>query len=132
MYLVGCVSQSEHNATSSADRSQNAADKGPVSVSIDDKQKQEIGLQVVEVKQGLVYKTVESPGRVGPNAELSRLVSTPSAGRAIEVRAKTRGYSASRAGNGYNQVGSDWTSSVGFIAECFASKSRYKTTGSCD
>lgn len=63
-------------------------DKRPVSVLIDENQKQEIGLKVIAVKQGIVYKTVEAPGRVGTNAELSRLVSTPSAGRVVDVAAK--------------------------------------------
>lgn len=40
------------------------------------------------VKQGVIYKTVDATGHVGPNAEVSRLVSTPSAGRALEVKAK--------------------------------------------
>jgi heavy metal efflux system protein len=57
-------------------------------VSINDAQKQEISLKTAPVTQGFIYKTVDSPGRVGPNAELSRLVSTPSAGRAIEVKAR--------------------------------------------
>jgi multidrug efflux pump subunit AcrA (membrane-fusion protein) len=51
-------------------------------------QQHEINLKTAEVTKGFIYKTVDSPGRVGPNAELSRLVSTPSAGRAIEVKAR--------------------------------------------
>ncbi len=60
----------------------------PVRVTLDEAQKQEIGLAVAEVRRGLVYKTVDSPGRVGPDAEQSRAVSTPSAGRAVEVRSR--------------------------------------------
>jgi cobalt-zinc-cadmium resistance protein CzcA len=63
-------------------------DKGPTSVDINDAQKQDINLETVPVKQGFIYKTVDSPGRVGPNAELSRLVSTPSPGRAVTVAAR--------------------------------------------
>lgn len=59
-----------------------------VEVSIDQAQANEIGLQTANVRQGYIYKTVDAPGRVVPNAELCRLVSTPSAGRVIEVRAK--------------------------------------------
>ncbi len=51
-------------------------------------QEKEIGLKVVQVKRGHVYKTVDSPGRVAPNAELTTLVSTPSSGRALEVKAR--------------------------------------------
>ncbi|MDR3615928.1 MAG: CusA/CzcA family heavy metal efflux RND transporter [Candidatus Obscuribacterales bacterium] len=63
-------------------------DKGPLRVQIDDAQKNNIKLETVPVKQGFIYKTVDSPGRVGPNAETSRLVSTPSAGRAITVNVR--------------------------------------------
>ncbi len=59
-----------------------------VSVSIDDEQTKEIGLEIATVRQGSIYKIVDAPGHIGPNAELSRLVSTPSAGRAVEVIAK--------------------------------------------
>jgi cobalt-zinc-cadmium efflux system membrane fusion protein len=62
--------------------------KGPVSVDVDDAQKHEIGLATAVAKRGLVYKTVESPGRVGPDAEQSRAVSTPSAGRVADVKAR--------------------------------------------
>ncbi|HZT35022.1 MAG TPA: efflux RND transporter periplasmic adaptor subunit, partial [Nitrososphaera sp.] len=57
-------------------------------VSIDAAQAKEIGLEIGEVKHGFIIKTVEAPGSVGPDAELSRLVSTPSAGRATEVKAR--------------------------------------------
>ena len=72
----------------SVQEQESAVAKGPVSVSIDDAQKQEIGLTTTTVKRGLVYKMVDSPGRVGPNAELTTLVSTPSAGRALEIKAR--------------------------------------------
>jgi cobalt-zinc-cadmium resistance protein CzcA len=62
--------------------------QGPVVVTLDDNQKKEINLQIAQVKRGNILKTVESTGRVGPNAELSTLVSTPSAGRAVEVMAR--------------------------------------------
>ncbi len=61
---------------------------GPMVVSIDQAQRDEIHLKTAKVTTGYIYETVDCPGRVGPNAELSRLVSTPSAGRAIEVRAR--------------------------------------------
>ncbi len=64
------------------------APKGPVSVDVDSNQAKEIGLKIIEVTRGYILKTVDSPGRVGPNAELTRLVSTPSPGRAIEVKAR--------------------------------------------
>jgi len=59
--------------------------KNEVTVSIDEAQKKEIGLRLGEVKHGFIFKTVESPGQIQPNAELSTLVSTPSAGRATKV-----------------------------------------------
>jgi cobalt-zinc-cadmium efflux system membrane fusion protein len=62
-----------------------AVAKNAVTVSIDEAQKKEIGLRLGEVKRGFIYKTVESPGQIQPNAELSTLVSTPSAGRAVKV-----------------------------------------------
>jgi cobalt-zinc-cadmium resistance protein CzcA len=62
--------------------------EGPSVLTLDDAQKREINLKTAEVTKGYIYKTVDSPGRVGPNAELSRLVSTPSAGRALEVKAR--------------------------------------------
>lgn len=65
-----------------------AAAKSTVTVSVDDEQKRSIGLRLAEVKRGFVYKTVESPGQVQPNAEVSTLVSTPSPGRAIKVLAR--------------------------------------------
>jgi cobalt-zinc-cadmium resistance protein CzcA len=64
------------------------AENAPLMVNLTDAQEKEIGLVLAEAKQGYVLKTVESPGRVGPDAEFSRLVSTPSAGRAIEVKAR--------------------------------------------
>ena len=48
-------------------------------ITLTDAQRKEIGMQLAAVKRGLIVKTVESTGRVGPNAELSTLVSTPSA-----------------------------------------------------
>jgi cobalt-zinc-cadmium resistance protein CzcA len=61
---------------------------GQISVKIDSAQAREIGLQVMQVKSGLISKTVDSPGRVAPNAELTTLVSTPSPGRAVEVNSR--------------------------------------------
>jgi cobalt-zinc-cadmium efflux system membrane fusion protein len=60
-------------------------ERAPVRLSIDDSQSREIHLQLTTVKHGLIHRVVESPGQVQPNAELSTLVSTPSAGRAIKV-----------------------------------------------
>jgi cobalt-zinc-cadmium efflux system membrane fusion protein len=57
-------------------------------VTLTDAQKSEIGLAETPVKHGFVYDTVDSPGQVQPNAELSAQVSTPSAGRAVEVKVK--------------------------------------------
>lgn len=65
-----------------------AATSGPVTVAIDSKQESEIGLKLTEARHGYIYKTIESPGRVQPNAEMSTAVSTPSAGRVTEVKAK--------------------------------------------
>ena len=76
----------KHDQASKAPSPQ-AAD-GPLVVNLTNGQEKEIGLKLVEVKRGDILKTVESPGRVGPNAEFSRLVSTPSAGRAIEVKSR--------------------------------------------
>ncbi len=84
--LAGCTSAPNTSQISATDKTLN--NKQSLSVSIDQAQNNEIGLKVVEARSGLVYKTVDSPGRVGPNAELSTLVSTPSAGRAIEVKAR--------------------------------------------
>jgi cobalt-zinc-cadmium efflux system membrane fusion protein len=56
-----------------------------VNISVDEAQSKEIGLHLAEVKRGFIHKSVESPGQVQPNAELSTLVSTPSAGRAVKV-----------------------------------------------
>lgn len=57
----------------------------PLTVSIDASQRNEIGLRLADVKRGFIFKTVESPGQIQPNAELTTLVSTPSAGRAVKV-----------------------------------------------
>lgn len=59
-----------------------------VTVHFDEAQQRELGLQIAVAKRGLVNKTVESPGEVQPNAELSTLVSTPSAGRVLKVLAR--------------------------------------------
>ncbi len=75
-------------ADSKSDFRPAVATQGPVVVTLNDDQKREINLQIAEVKKGEIHKTVESTGRVGPNAELSTLVSTPSAGRAVEVKAR--------------------------------------------
>jgi cobalt-zinc-cadmium efflux system membrane fusion protein len=61
---------------------------GPLTVSLDQAQFDGSHLKITPVKKGMIVKTVDSPGRVGPNSELSRLVSTPSAGRAVEVKAR--------------------------------------------
>ncbi len=94
-FLLGCSSTpntliSINNPKHEKEKSEtlSVTTNDPLTVSIDDAQAQEIGLETATVKQGFIYKTVDTPGRVGPNAELSRLVSTPSAGRVIEVTAK--------------------------------------------
>jgi cobalt-zinc-cadmium efflux system membrane fusion protein len=81
--LAACTSEQAPSQTAPGSSS-----KVPPNVVIDQAQKNEIDLKLAEVKSGFVYKTVDSPGRVGPNAELSTLVSTPSAGRALEVKAR--------------------------------------------
>jgi cobalt-zinc-cadmium efflux system membrane fusion protein len=70
-----------------AQKSQTTA-SDPSIVTVDSEQAREIGLETTEVKQGYIYKTIDAPGRVVPNAELSRLISTPSPGRVTEVSAK--------------------------------------------
>ncbi len=78
------------SAESAAERHNRAksVEGGASKVQLNEAQESEIGLKVVPVHRGFIYKTVEAPGRVGPNAELSRLVSTPSAGRAVDVVAR--------------------------------------------
>jgi heavy metal efflux system protein len=61
---------------------------GAISVDLTATQAKEISLQIIKAKEGMLYKTVDSPGRVAPNAELTTLVSTPSPGRAVEVKAR--------------------------------------------
>jgi len=87
--LLSCVSdKKETHSLSTEEAVQNERDKNSMTVSLDEAQQKEIGLQVTEVRRGLVSKTVESPGQVQPNSELSTLVSTPSAGRVAEVKAR--------------------------------------------
>jgi cobalt-zinc-cadmium efflux system membrane fusion protein len=57
----------------------------PVYVKIDAAQAREISLKLAPATMGDVYQSVESPGQVQPNAEMSALVSTPSPGRAVKV-----------------------------------------------
>ncbi len=73
----------EINTTSSSDSKDSST-----TVVLSEDQEKEIGLQTIEVRNGFIKKIVEATGRVAPNAELSRLVSTPSPGRATEVKAK--------------------------------------------
>lgn len=83
---IGAISQAD-----SAKKPMLAVSNVPVTkpaITINEAQTQEIGLQLTAAKHGFVHKTVEAPGQVQPNAELSTLVSTPSAGRAIKVLAK--------------------------------------------
>jgi cobalt-zinc-cadmium resistance protein CzcA len=63
-------------------------ENGLAEVTLTDAQKSEIGLDETPVKHGYVYNTIESPGQVQPNSELSAQVSTPSAGRAVTVKVK--------------------------------------------
>ncbi|HEY9757531.1 MAG TPA: CusA/CzcA family heavy metal efflux RND transporter [Oculatellaceae cyanobacterium] len=76
------------NGQSHAAAASSSSDGKNVVVTLDDAQMKEIKLSTTPVKKGLVSITVLAPGRVGPNAELSRLVSTPSAGRAVEVKSR--------------------------------------------
>jgi len=57
-------------------------------IQISSAQSTEIGLKTGVAKTGFIYQTVESPGRVTPNAESTTAVSTPSPGRVQEVRAR--------------------------------------------
>jgi len=57
----------------------------PVYVKIDQAQADEISLKLAPATMGDVFQSVESPGQVQPNAELSAMVSTPSPGRAVKV-----------------------------------------------
>ena len=72
------------SSTSNGIAAEDKAYSAPLLVDLTGAQEQEIGLVIAEAKHGDVLKTVESPGRVGPNSEFSRLVSTPSPGRATE------------------------------------------------
>jgi heavy metal efflux system protein len=76
------------NGIAAMDKAENA----PLMVDLTGAQEKEVGLVMAEAKRGYLLKTVESPGRVGPDAEFSRLVSTPSAGRAIEVKSRLGDY----------------------------------------
>ncbi|MBX9725554.1 MAG: efflux RND transporter periplasmic adaptor subunit, partial [Candidatus Obscuribacterales bacterium] len=71
-----------------ADKSKKSAPSSSDTVMLDENQQKEIGLEIATAHEGLIYKSVDATGRVGPNAELSNQVSTPSPGRAVEVRAK--------------------------------------------
>jgi cobalt-zinc-cadmium efflux system membrane fusion protein len=93
--LTACLffAASNNNAAIAANKtpvSRNlvASNTGAVTVRFDEAQRRELGLETAVVKRGLVFKTVESPGEVQPNAELSTLVSTPSAGRVLKVMAR--------------------------------------------
>ncbi|PWT94460.1 MAG: hypothetical protein C5B53_13140 [Candidatus Melainabacteria bacterium] len=97
--LSGCNSASEIKAINilpgkQATEGETANEQSPRSadglptVSLSDAQENEVGLKLIDARRGLVYKSIESPGRVQPNAELSTMVSTPSAGRAVEVKSK--------------------------------------------
>ena len=83
--VMGCSSNDHTQSLATIEKKENELAEKPVTVSIDETQQKEIGLQVSPVKRGLVHKSIESPGQVQPNAELSILVSTPSPGRAIDV-----------------------------------------------
>lgn len=61
---------------------------GPLTITLSDQQVKNAGLTILKVKTGELIKTVDSPGSIKPNAELSRLVSTPSAGRAVEINVR--------------------------------------------
>jgi len=62
--------------------------KQQITVTLNAAQQREVGLTMTDVKRGYLNKTVESPGQIQANAELSTLVSTPSAGRAVKVLSK--------------------------------------------
>ena len=95
MSLLGCSSINKLTTSleknveekKSLSTSQTIANSANI-VTVDSVQAKEIGLETADVKQGYIFKTVDAPGRVVPNAELSRLISTPSPGRVIEVKAK--------------------------------------------
>jgi len=58
-----------------------------VRVTLENNQEKEIGIQVEAAKCGLITKTTDAPGIVQPAQNDVRQIATPSAGRAIEVKA---------------------------------------------
>lgn len=76
------------NTEASDDGSSGADAKDDGNVTLNDSQQKGIALRVTRAERGLVHKTVEATGRVGPNAESTTVVSTPSAGRAVEIKSK--------------------------------------------
>lgn len=86
-WLTSSAMSLEHAGTKATTQARTPSNSG-VTVSINEAQQKEIDLQLVAAKHGLIHKTVDSPGQVQPNAELSTLVSSPSAGRAIKVLAR--------------------------------------------
>jgi multidrug efflux pump subunit AcrA (membrane-fusion protein) len=97
--LTGCTPGSKASISSTAhvdttsppqppDNKPRAIGSTSQDILIDAAQSKEVGLRTEPVSVGVIYKTVDSPGRVSPNAELTTLVSTPSPGRASEVNAR--------------------------------------------
>jgi cobalt-zinc-cadmium resistance protein CzcA len=82
------ISPPKQTTGETADEQSVRSGDSALTVSLSDAQESEVGLKLIEARRGLVYKSIESPGRVQPNAELSTLVSTPSAGRVVEVKSK--------------------------------------------
>ena len=86
--LTSCSSPDNTSSLSDKEKLEVQSASQPVTVTLDETQKKEIGLQLSTVRNDRIHVTVESPGQVQANAELSTAVSTPSAGRAVEVMAK--------------------------------------------
>jgi cobalt-zinc-cadmium resistance protein CzcA len=96
--LTGCSLSPEGHAVASStppDNTEQVASYKPskpgdgqiVRVSLENNQEKEIGIQLESVKSGLISKTTDAPGIVQPAQNNVRQIATPSAGRAIEVKA---------------------------------------------
>ncbi len=96
--VQGCSNNSNNNknVNDSIIHTVKAADRRPLLppvikptiINLTNAQISEISLKLACACEDYIQEYVESPGRVGPNSELSRLVSTPSSGRAVKVLAR--------------------------------------------
>jgi heavy metal efflux system protein len=95
--LTGCsLSQEGHAVTSTPEKVEapvaaykpsKPGDGQVVRVDLEKTQEKEIGIQTEVAKCGLITKTIDAPGIVQPAQNNVRQIATPSAGRAIEVKA---------------------------------------------